>query len=90
MPGSKTDQIIAMVKGSGTRGLKVGEILSGATAMGLDVQPSSLRGLVWAQKQAGRFVAVDDRYYTPENVPRGGSHSPQATEPSSDAPQGEH
>lgn len=69
MPGSKTDQIIALVRSSGSRGLKIGEIISGVSAMGLEVQPSSLRGLVWAQKQAGRFIASDDRYYTPENDP---------------------
>lgn len=70
MPGSKSDQIINLVKEAGARGLKVGEIMAAADARGLDIKPNSLRGLVWAQKQAGRFVAADDRYYTPENAPQ--------------------
>lgn len=89
-PGSKTDQIIKLVRDSGPRGMRIGDIQAGAVALGLGGKPDSIRGLVWAQKQAGRFVAVDDRYYAPENAPANRSLLPQTTEPSGDSPEGGH
>jgi len=76
-PGSKSDQVIKIVQEAGTRGLKIAEILAAVNEKRISIKPNSLRGLVWSQKQAGRFVAANDRYYTPENAP-------QAIEPPDD------